>query len=401
MAGCGQCVKVEPDCDVMDSIVKKEVINEEMHSVKEETMYDDNSDTSEAVLAELYADHVVKDELVLGPERPHRPDVGFVVRGIVKMEMKLTDEAMPSVKVESVYDDGAVTSEAALAELYADHVVKDELVLGPERPRRPDVGLVVRNCALGDADGCPRAWGRGEYLSSETTLMLAERASPPQKHKQFSELSGVKQHKLIHSGENPYPCEYCKKNFRRLSDLRVHERYHTCEKPYQCEVCEKIFSQLRHLISHKRSHTGEEPYQCEVCEKKFKHSGNLKIHKRTHTGEKPYQCEVCEEKFSRSDYLKLHKRSHTGEKPYQCEVCDKQFRTSSQLKVHKRSHTGEKPYQCDVCKKQFSDMSNINKHKLIHTSEKPYQCEVCEKKCTTVSQLKAHKRTHTSKKPSM
>ncbi|XP_063632459.1 homeobox protein PKNOX2-like [Cydia splendana] len=31
--------------------------------------------------SELYADHVVKDELVLGPERPHRPDVGLVVRG--------------------------------------------------------------------------------------------------------------------------------------------------------------------------------------------------------------------------------------------------------------------------------------------------------------------------------
>ncbi|XP_063391790.1 uncharacterized protein LOC134677288 [Cydia fagiglandana] len=138
MAGCGQCIKVEPDCDVMDGIVKKEV-KEDMQSVKEEPVCDDSADTSEAAVGELYADHEVKDELVLGIERKYRPGIGLAVRGMVKK-----DEDMQSVKEEPVCDDSADTSEAALGELYADHEVKDELVLGIERQYRPGIGLAVR-----------------------------------------------------------------------------------------------------------------------------------------------------------------------------------------------------------------------------------------------------------------
>ncbi|XP_063630910.1 nucleolar protein 58-like [Cydia splendana] len=123
----------------MDGLLKKEV-KEEMQSVKDEPVYDDGADTSEAALGELYAEHEVKDELVLGTERQHRPGIGLAVRGLLKKEVK---EEMQSVKDEPAYDDGADTSEAALGELYAEHVVKDELVLGPERPHRPDVGLAA------------------------------------------------------------------------------------------------------------------------------------------------------------------------------------------------------------------------------------------------------------------
>ncbi|XP_061726955.1 uncharacterized protein LOC133532357 isoform X2 [Cydia pomonella] len=226
---------------------------DEEERVKEECSdSDDGCGVSEAaMLAGLYAEHEVKDELVLGPERPHRPTVGLVVRGgraldvaeggraaagargagarlardcsvrlerlasraarapqpaaaadsagehqsygtpekeetcdicgesfdlesdlikhvavhihvptsaeqgagrpdvtgnaRVKEEAEFMDEEERVIEECSDSDDGCGVSEAAmLAGLYAEHEVKDELVLGPERPHRPTVGLVVR-----------------------------------------------------------------------------------------------------------------------------------------------------------------------------------------------------------------------------------------------------------------
>ncbi|XP_061727375.1 uncharacterized protein LOC133532636 [Cydia pomonella] len=63
----------------------------------------------------------------------------------VKEEAEFMDEEERVKEECSDSDDGCGVSEAAmLAGLYAEHEVKDELVLGPERPHRPTVGLVVR-----------------------------------------------------------------------------------------------------------------------------------------------------------------------------------------------------------------------------------------------------------------
>ncbi|XP_063630746.1 zinc finger protein 570-like [Cydia splendana] len=328
-----------------------------------------------------------------------------ILKRLVKKEVK---EEMQRVKDEPVYDDSAETSEAALDE----HVVKDELVLGPERPHRPDVGLVVRDGAVGDTGGCPLALDRGGAQLARVSTERLERCDDATSHHVLSEttsaqmltehnspLSGEKQHKQMHSGEKSYPCEICEKKFRRLVELSIHTRVHTGEKPYQCEVCQKRFTQSSQVKIHKRCHTGEKPYQCEVCEKKFTQSSQLKSHKRSHTGEKPYQCEVCEKKFNQRGGLKLHKRSHTGEKPYQCEICQKQFSDPSHAKIHKLLHTGEKPYQCELCEKRFTQLGNLKKHKRSHTGEKPYQCELCEKRFTNSNTLKLHNRLHTGEKP--
>ncbi|XP_063391226.1 uncharacterized protein LOC134676773 [Cydia fagiglandana] len=77
---------------------------------------------------------------------------------LIKREAVFTEEEM-RVKKEllSLGNDCKISEAAMLAELYKDHTVKGELVLGPEHTHRPDVMLVVHSWVSADADGCPNS----------------------------------------------------------------------------------------------------------------------------------------------------------------------------------------------------------------------------------------------------
>ena len=46
----------------------------------------------------------------------------------------------------------------------------------------------------------------------------------------------------------------------------------------RCDICGKDFSHKKNLVSHRIVHSGEKPFPCKVCGKKFRRRGHLRDH---------------------------------------------------------------------------------------------------------------------------
>lgn len=138
------------------------------------------------------------------------------------------------------------------------------------------------------------------------------------------------------------------------------------KQAYPCKCCGRSFSQMTKLRKHEKIHSGERPFVCKICGKSFIENSKLTLHLRSHTGEKPYQCILCQKTFSVVSNLHKHMTIHSGVKPFVCIVCGRGFTQNVNLKSHMRIHTGERdPYKCDVCKRRFGRIEDARTHECL------------------------------------
>ncbi|XP_048001827.1 zinc finger protein 271-like [Leguminivora glycinivorella] len=204
-----------------------------------------------------------------------------------KGEAEVTNEEN-QVKTELLNNECKSSAVDVLAELYKDHTVKGEVVLGPEHPHRPDVMLVVHGRVSPEADCCPNSspldFPHPEYALPDCYVRLERLRN----HEALSTNHGSAQNTNTGIDEEIYvkeyegkdlTCEKCGKSFTQKSNLKRHVKIHiqksNMKKAKHC--AEKGVKKQKTILTSNQSHILR---QCFVKIERLSHHTLIRFKKR-------------------------------------------------------------------------------------------------------------------------
>ncbi|XP_063630738.1 gastrula zinc finger protein XlCGF57.1-like [Cydia splendana] len=395
--------EAETDRSEMPLIKEEAEFMDEEVRVKEEC--EDSTDgcgvSEAAMLAGLYDEHVVKDELVLGPERPHRPTVAPVVRAptlvssavvsgrrrscSVRLERLLVDAERRTCRVGrrtyKLHATEPAPTPHVTTTIYQCHHCGKRFRSKSVLKKHVHTHSPLHNSTVGDYGLEPHQMLHGDKKLYKKAHMIIHRL------------------RMTHTDEKPFRCTYCAYKCKRKAQLRNHLMTHTEEKPFRCSHCAYKCIRKADLQAHLITHTDKKPLSCSHCSYKCKRKAQLQSHLMTHTGEKPFRCSYCTYKCKRKAQLQFHLMTHTDEKPFSCSHCDHKCRQKTDLQFHLKTHTDEKPFSCSHCSYKCRRKGELQSHLMTHTDEKHFSCSRCSYKGKRKRELQSHLLTHTDKKP--
>lgn len=84
-------------------------------------------------------------------------------------------------------------------------------------------------------------------------------------------------------------CHICGNQFKLKPSMMQHIRVHEGRR-YICSIgnCYLIFTTRKGLREHKLIHTGERPLNCKICNKTFRYHSGLSQHRKVHSSKKRF-----------------------------------------------------------------------------------------------------------------
>ena len=265
--------------------------------------------------------------------------------------------------------------------------------------------------------------------------------------KTFKDKVSLKIHRYKHTGQKPFPCEYCDFRTDNPGKLYYH-RTHRCKGvpalgSFKCPKCPREFQDYRRLKLHDHYHRTPLPYGCRQCDFRFKDLSKLKIHKRTCVGlsktkeQLPKEAkgtgstntspkagpsldkaaEICGKNGPNSSGGQVRRgrkrkvrpevdihinedSDHPSGRRFSCNICSARFIHRSHAAGHILNVHRKLAHRCDKCESRFSELSELVSHATEqHAEDKPYVCPKCPVRFDNRNLLRIHLAGHDGDEP--
>ncbi|KAJ4441299.1 hypothetical protein ANN_11153 [Periplaneta americana] len=261
--------------------------------------------------------------------------------------------------------------------------------------------------------------------------------SCPACDKTFNTRSAIVRHYRTHTGERPFPCEYCHKMFASKSSVESHLlRQHNVntESALACQekddhIKESFYEELAHTFDQLSrygedyTHSEASNYKCHQCGSKFKHKSSLSAHAKCHESSGLLPCPVigcrrAERGFLLPRSVQAHLRNQ--HQRFLCANCGREFGSKQSLLEHEKLHSSQVPLEesrlhvCHLCPKRFSQKTKLSAHIKTHLQlswdipcsllltffqEPSHACNICGKRFHRKDVQTNHMFLHSGQRP--